>query len=265
MIEKFSIPQMEKKRLQKQVDIGILYQKHGYSQHCKEHSACLYHCINYALSDPKIKELQSSCSVIHTDKCSDCDNILYTLAEIEHHISNVVDAEDRQEFYYDFHNSIESVIELFRHILRGVCQNKEKTRIINNLTSNSTFAVFDWGQKIIPKYFREPQSSYFGKKGLSILVGSFVVRNNQTTTTSISNNSFVTSTYIVALTVANQNDQDTLTATQLIIQKFKEDYSHIKYIYKRSDNASNFSSHSTAEAEYIICKRVSENSYVNKD
>ncbi|CAF1452991.1 unnamed protein product [Rotaria sordida] len=470
MIEKFSIPQTEKKRLQKQVDMGILYQKHGYSQHCEEHAMCSYHCINFALSDPTIKEFQSSCSTQHTERCTECDNILFTLAEIEYHISNVIDLEYRQELLYDFHNASESIIELFRHILRGVCQDNEKTKIIKNLSLDSTFAVFDWGQKIVPQRYREPQREYYGKKGLSILVGSFVVRNgqmstickpnddstttfndltttfnhltttfndsatpyddlttsfnksttsnslttafnastttfnhlttsynnststfndptttfndlattfnhlttsynnstasynnstttfndstttfnhlttsynnstptfndstttlnhlttsynnsttsynnsttsynnstptfnhlttsynnstttfndstttfndltttfnhltttlndsttafNDSTTTTIGDTSYITSTYIVALTFANQNELDTLSATQLIIEKFHKDYPYIKYIFKRSDNASNFSSHSTAEAEYLICKKVND-------
>lgn len=268
MIQKFSIPQIEKKRLIKQVDMSFLYQKHGYSQHCQEHGKCLYHCINFALSDPKTQEFRSPCSVAHTETCSECDNLLLTLAEIDYYISNITNSEDRQEFSYDFHNATESIIELHRHIIRGVCQDNEKKEIINNLSENSTFTIFDWGQKIIPQCYRESQKQYFGKKGLSILVGSFVVRNNQTstttkltntttTTTTSSDSNYITSTYIVALTVANQTDLDTLSATQLIIEKFHNDYPHIKYVFKRSDNAGNFSSHSTAEGEYLICKTVS--------
>ncbi|CAF0888765.1 unnamed protein product [Didymodactylos carnosus] len=55
MVKKFSIEQDEKKRLQKQISIALLYQKHGYSQHCQEH--CQFHCINYALSDPRTKRI----------------------------------------------------------------------------------------------------------------------------------------------------------------------------------------------------------------
>ena len=275
MIEKFPIPQIDKKRLQKQIDMGLLYQKHGYAQHCQENASCSFHCINFALSDIKIKEFQSPCSVAHTEKCSDCENVFCTLAEIESHISDVIDSENRDELSYDFHNATESIMELFRHKLRGVCQDNEKSNIINNLSMDSTFAIFDWGQKIIPQRYRESQKDYYGKKGLSILVGSFVIRNNQTipttkpinattttttttTTTSSPDNAYITSTYIVSLTVANQNDIDTLSATQLIIEKFHTDYPHIKYIFKRTDNAGNFSSHSTAEAEYLICKKVSK-------
>jgi hypothetical protein len=147
-----------------------------------------------------------------------------------HHILNTVNSEDRQEYLYDFHNATESMMELFRHVIRGVCQNNEKAKIMNNLTPDSAFAVFDWGQKIIPHAYRESQKDYYGKKVLSILIGSFFIRNTQTstipessnatTTSSITNVNYRTSTYIIALTHANQNDLDTLSATQLILAQF---------------------------------------------
>ncbi|CAF3891598.1 unnamed protein product, partial [Rotaria sp. Silwood1] len=270
MIEKFSIPQIDKNRLQKQVDMGVLYQKHDYSQHCQEHATCSYHCINFALSDSIVKEFQSPCHVQHTERCPERDNILCTLAEIEYHITNVIDSEYRQEFSYDFHNASESIVELFRHVLRGVCQNNEKTKIIKNLSSDSTFAIFDWGQKIIPQRYREPQrdkpnndstatlndltttfnhlttsfnnsTASFNNSAASFNNSTASFNNSTATfnnsTATIADSNYIPTTYIVALTFANQNDLDTVSATQLIIEKFYEDHSHIKYVFKRSDNA----------------------------
>ena len=164
MIENFFITQEEKTRLYKQVEMGLLYQKYGYSQHCQEDATCKYHCINFALSNPKIQSLRLPCLTKHTAACSQCDNIIHTLAEINYHISNVINNEVRQELEYDLYNSTESIIEWFHHIIRVVCQDNEKARIINNLTTDSAFTVFDWGQKIIPQRCRESQDKYFGKK-----------------------------------------------------------------------------------------------------
>ena len=88
-------------------------------------------------------------------KFSECDNIIHTLAEINYHISNIISKEARLELQYDLYNSTESVIEWLRHFIPGVCQDNEKARIINNLTIDSTFSVFDWSQNIIPQRFRE--------------------------------------------------------------------------------------------------------------
>lgn len=64
-------------------------------------------------------------------------------------------------------------------------------------------------------------------------------------------------TYILALTDAHQTELDTLSAGEIISKQFTADYPHIKKLHKRTDNASNFSSHSTPEAEKVICEKVS--------
>ncbi len=68
---------------------------------------------------------------------------------------------------------------------------------------------------------------------------------------------FSTESYILALTKASQTEIDTLSAGEIILKQFHVDYPHINKLHKRTDNASNFSSHATPEAEKVICQRVS--------
>ncbi|CAF1042602.1 unnamed protein product, partial [Didymodactylos carnosus] len=74
------------------------------------------------------------------------------------------DREMRTEAVYDFENSREHIIEWLRHAMRGVCQDAEKTEIIQNLSNDTAYSTFDWGQKILPQKYREPQKDYFGKR-----------------------------------------------------------------------------------------------------
>ena len=99
---------------------------------------------------------------------------------------------------------------------------------------------------------------------MSVLVGSFVWKdqvqrliNTSTTTTSISPPTYSTESYIVAITDAAQTELDTLSAGEIITKPFKTDHPHVKKLHKRTDNAGNFSSHSTLEVEKVICERVS--------
>ena len=74
----------------------------------------------------------------------------------------------------------------------------------------------------------------------------------------MSNNAvFRTQSYILALITATQSELDTLSASEIILRQLKEDNSFVDAIYKRTDNASNFSSNSTPEAEKLICDQVS--------
>ncbi|CAF3400174.1 unnamed protein product [Rotaria sp. Silwood2] len=131
------------------------------------------------------------------------------------------------------------------------------------MDDDEAFCTFDWGQKILPQEHREGQSAYFGKKGMSVLVGSFVWKDSTqrlastaTTTTSLSPPTYSTESYIVAITNAAQTELDTLSAGEIITKQFKIDYPHIKKLHKRTDNAGNFSSHATPEVEKLICERL---------
>ncbi|CAF3371623.1 unnamed protein product [Rotaria sp. Silwood2] len=131
------------------------------------------------------------------------------------------------------------------------------------MDDDEAFCTFDWGQKILPQEHREGQSAYFGKKGMSVLVGSFVWKDSTqrlastaTTTTSLSPPTYSTGSYIVAITNAAQTELDTLSAGEIITKQFKIDYPHIKKLHKRTDNAGNFSSHATPEVEKLICERL---------
>ncbi len=62
---------------------------------------------------------------------------------------------------------------MFRHRIRTIQQDTSKARVISSMSKTTAFQTIDWSQKILPQCFREGQAAYFGKKGMSALVGSF--------------------------------------------------------------------------------------------
>ena len=261
------IPQADRKRLKTQIEMAEKYQKIHHLGHCLDNADCLTHCTRFGLSDPLCIDQYIDCSRPHVVNCRDCLNVVLTLDEIEEQIKKIPNDDLRREIIYDFENSIQHIHEWFRHNIRAARQNQEKISIISNMTTNEAFATFDWSQKVLPQEHREGQSTYFGKSGMSLLVGSFVW--NDTNTTSYTgiipfNNTgatpksyFRTQSYILALTSAAQTELDTLSASEIILRQFKEDNPNIDTIYKRTDNASNFSANSTPEIEKVICDQVS--------
>ena len=239
------------------------YQKTRHCGHCSSNSNCITHCTAFGLSDPQCAQHRSDCNHTHTLDCSDCINIILTLDEISQKIANINDKGMQRETMFDFENASEHIIEWSRHNLRAAQQDAEKKTIISQMDHDEAFCTFDWGQKILPQKYREAQSTYFGKKGMSVLVGSFVWKDMSpslsaavTTTTTVACPTYSTQSYIVAITDAAQTELDSLSASEIIIKQFKIDYPHIKKLHKRTDNAGNFSSHSTPEAEKLICERV---------
>jgi hypothetical protein len=265
MVEEMAVPQADRKRLLKQIEIAEQYQKIRHNGHCSDDSTCITHCTTFGLSDQSCIQYQSKCKHQHTFNCADCMNIIRTLDEIKQRIEKIADKDAQKEMKFDFDNACEHIIEWSRHNLRAARQDREKTAIISQMGNDEAFCTFDWGQKILPQEYREPQKKYFGKKGMSLLVGSFVWKDSSSsraataaaTTATASVPIFSTQSYILALTNASQTELDTLSAGEIILKQFKTDYPHVTKLHKRTDNASNFSSHSTPEAEKVICDRVS--------
>ena len=257
------IPQADRKRLLKQIDMAVQYQKIRHNGHCSDDAGCITHCTTYGLSDSKCSQHYSECNHAHTSDCSDCLNIILTLDEISQKIQKITDKDIKREADFDFANASEHIIEWSRHNLRAARQDAEKKSIISQMGNDEAFCTFDWGQKIVPQEHREAQSTYFGERGMSLLVSSFVWKDQSpvlsatpATTTSLPAPIFATQSYIVALTDAAQTELDTLSAGEIITKQFKAEYPHIAKLHKRTDHAGNFSLHSTPEAEKVIWQRV---------
>ena len=167
----------------------------------------------------------------------------------------------------------QNIIEWSRHNIRAAQQDLEKAKIISQMGIDEAFYTFDWGQKILPQEYHDSQKKYFGKKGVSVFVGSFVWKEGSPSAVieiaETTNNSsvpvFSTASYILALTNASQTEIDTLSAGEIVLKQLKVDYWHKKRLRKRADNTSNFSSYATPEAEKVICERVSLCYIINFD
>uniref|UniRef100_A0A8W8MJL4 Uncharacterized protein n=1 Tax=Magallana gigas TaxID=29159 RepID=A0A8W8MJL4_MAGGI len=62
-----------------------------------------------------------------------------------------------------------------KHVLRTVNQNDARKDIRESLRDHEILLERDWAMKFIPMQYRESQSNWFGKRGLSwhITVGTF--------------------------------------------------------------------------------------------
>ena len=107
----------------------------------------------------------------------DCKAVAQLFDEVENAIHREKNEDVKNEHLYDFGQTRESIIELFRHRIRAVQQDRMKASFIQTMDSSTAYHTIDWAQKYLPQTFREGQSAYFGKKGMSGLVGSFCFRD----------------------------------------------------------------------------------------
>ena len=107
----------------------------------------------------------------------DCANIIRTLDFFDEQINQIIDIEQRNELQYDFQQVREAIIELMRHLIRAVQQDNAKSMLLGQMDEETALVTIDWSQKILQQKHREGQSEYYGKKGMSLLVASFTIKD----------------------------------------------------------------------------------------
>jgi hypothetical protein len=100
----------------------------------------------------------------------DCASLINMLDFIDQEIDQIGNNEQKNEIKYDFQQARESIIELMR-------QDSAKTKMLYQMDEKTAFLTIDWAQKVLQQKYRESQSEYFAKRGMSILVASFTFKD----------------------------------------------------------------------------------------
>ena len=65
-------------------------------------------------------------------------------------------------------------------MLKTVNLERAISKILDNLEKHQCLIVMNWAMKWLPKRFRETQSEWFGKKGISWHVSAFITCSENT-------------------------------------------------------------------------------------
>ena len=130
------------------------------------------HCRQYALSDPKDKDYQSPCDHAHDDICDRCEELSQVLHDISAAVTHLsaqsnVHEDSRDEVLFTTDQARHSILAWKAHLLRSVNQDQARLDVLENLDETSCFLVEDWAMKFLPRKYRESQTDWFGKRGLS--------------------------------------------------------------------------------------------------
>lgn len=171
--------------MKKCIQDGKRYFKTGYRNHCQQDdSPCPDHCVKFGLSDPNDSDLKEQCAHEHTTSCRQCDDITICLDKIEKAIKSedckFYSTEQQEDILYDFERATKAISQWKAHILRSANQERAKQEILENLDPNSNLVVMDWAMKFLQIRYREKQSDWYGKRGMSWHVSSVISRDELT-------------------------------------------------------------------------------------
>ena len=86
----------------RQLEESKQYLRIGYRMHCETLSSCETHCISFALSNKKFKNLQLDHNHNHTETCHQCALLLSTIGAIGNLVSDVSkDQDEKNKLMYD--------------------------------------------------------------------------------------------------------------------------------------------------------------------
>ena len=171
--------------IKKSLQNGKQYLKTKYREHCQRgENTCPDHCVKFALSDPNDEDLQEKCEHEHTFACSHCVELSVCLDKVEQAIkgehTQFYSKEQQEDMLYDFQRSAKTVNHWKSHIMRSANQERAKQDILEDLDSSSNLIIMDWAMKFVQMRYREKQSDWFGKRGLSWHISSVISRDSST-------------------------------------------------------------------------------------
>ena len=82
-------------------------------------------------------------------------------------LESLEDGAEKDQIKHQFEQLTNKIDAWKVHILRSINQDQARLDIIQNLGPQSALLVLDWAMTFLPRKFREAQSDWFGKRGIS--------------------------------------------------------------------------------------------------
>lgn len=233
------------------------YLKTGYRVHCKPEKAdCPDHCRKFALSDKQDPDFQESCPHQHLETCDDCQNLRNVLNEVEGHIQgsswNPYSKEQQDDLLYDFKQARSDILQWKAHIIRSVNQEaakQDQMKMISN-NPNSALIVMDWAMKFLQLKYREKQSDWYGKRGLSWHISTVISRDPEKA------DSLELQSYAHLLDTCQQDWFAVCSIIESTLKEIKIQKPHVTHVYLRSDEAGCYHNNSLIAAAKDLGQRV---------
>lgn len=232
---------MEKKdTLIDMINICNQHLKFDVKSHFSRSSSCSDHCTMFALSDPTDTCFSSNCDHDHSDICSNCV-LTHKLTEGINEATKTVriPSEDlMEELQHEITMATKAIKDWKAHLLRTVHQDFARSDILQHLESNQGLLIMDWAMKFLPLQYRETQSDFFGKKGISWHISCLITKKSDPEpTASILSDHLDLNTYIHILENGTQGWFSVAHIIRHLLLTLSVQFPNLKEIYMKTDNA----------------------------
>ena len=171
-----------------------------------------------------------TCDHAHCDSCDRCLLVSSIVRDIEEGLLTAKCSDNEKEELAFVISHAKQSIECWKaHLLRSVNQDECRLDILSSLSASSILLVLDWAMKYLPRKYRESQSDWFGKRGISWHV-AVAIKNNS--------GEMETMTFVhVFESAAAQDSSSVLAILNDVFNQLKTIMPELQTVYIRNDNA----------------------------
>ena len=152
------------------------------------------------------------------------------MEETEKLVSNVtfIKDDDHDEAMYLCQKGKECIIAWKCHLLISVNQDKARLDSIDKLDEHTTLVFNDWAMKFLPQLYRESQTDWFGKRGISWHISVVYWR---------SKGALQSQAFIHVVQTCTKGSSAVVLLIQHVIQTLKNEHPEITRCFLYQDNA----------------------------
>ena len=167
-----------------------------------------------------------------------CEAIAASMRNIEKLLTEASfpNDDDRDEALYLFLAAQRSIHTWKCHQLRSVRQDQARLDVLELLDDSTLLIVNDWAMKFLPQMYREAQSDWFGKRGISWHI-SVVYRRVL--------GELQYQSFIHVIQTCSQDTSADITIMQHVLHSIRNEYPNITKAFFRQDNAGCYHSSAT--------------------
>ena len=193
----------------------------------------------------------SACCHDHDITCDRCDLLTNVVCEIESALENVEISTDEKGEMKDVVSLAKKRTEAWEaHLLRSINQDEARLDAINTLDAHSVLLVMDWAMKYLPRKYRESQTDWFGKRGISWHIATAMRK---------SKSQLQMRTFVHIFHSCNQDSVTFLAIVDGVLKQLKATIPELRRVHFRQDNAGCYHSASIL----LVIEQVAKKSDIN--
>ena len=154
--------------------------------------------------------------------------------------------DDKDEIIFLVQKAKQAISEWKAHQLRSVHQDVSRLDVLQSLNSTCVLIVQDFAMKFLPSRYREAQSDFFGKRGISWHISVFHRKADER---------LEAQTFIHILESGLQDSETVVLIMEHVLRSLKEQHPEITAAYFRQDNAGCYHSSCTILSARVLSTR----------